>query len=223
MNDREKLIQRESNRYKLLKYVYDESEATTISFIKIYEIEKYLTAQEEISEEEAGHTLRYLEDKRLIERRDNQHISITHSGVREVEDSIKYPERSTTHFSTQAIQFNIREVVMGDKFENVSDSIIVNRSEVDNSFNSSTSEQVKTLDEAVNEIQKILELLEKNNPTATDIEKVTYVNIVTNPNLKRRAIAALKAGGDKAIDELISENKFMKVMKSTFRGWMKAE
>jgi hypothetical protein len=114
----------------------------------------------------------------------------------------------------------IRELVMGDKFEQISNSTIVNRSQVDNAFNSSTSESKKTLTEAAAEIRELLKQLEENNPTATEAEQVTYINIATKPDLKKRAIAALKEGGDTAIDEFILENKYLKVVKAVVKGWI---
>ncbi|AFW94869.1 pentapeptide repeat-containing protein [Anabaena sp. 90] len=114
----------------------------------------------------------------------------------------------------------IKELVMGDKFENVSNSTIVSRSQVDNAFNSSTSEPKKTLAETAAEIQELLKQLEKRNPTATEPEQVAYINIASKPDLKRRAIAALKEAGDTAIDEFILENKYLKVVKAVVKGWL---
>jgi hypothetical protein len=65
-----------------------------------------------------------------------------------------------------------------------------------------------------------LKQLEENNPTATEAEQVTYINIATKPDLKKRAIAALKEGGDTAIDEFILENKYLKVVKAVVKGWI---
>jgi hypothetical protein len=73
--------------------------------------------------------------------------------------------------------------------------------------------------EAASEIQKLLEQLEKSNPTATEDEQITYVNI-ENPNLKQRWKAALKDATEKAIDEFLLENKFLKVTKAFLTGWL---
>ncbi|NCR42430.1 MAG: hypothetical protein GPJ21_23035 [Microcystis aeruginosa W13-11] len=62
--------------------------------------------------------------------------------------------------------------------------------------------------------------LEESNPTAPEPEKVAYINIATKPDLKQRAIAALKEGGDTAIDEFILENKYLKVVKAVVKGWL---
>ncbi|MHC5826801.1 MAG: COR domain-containing protein, partial [Nostoc sp.] len=87
-----------------------------------------------------------------------------------------------------------------------------------NQYNS--SEQKKTLAEAASEIQKLLKQLEETNPTATEPEKVAYVNDETTPSFKRRVVGAFQAGGETAIDEFILENKYLKVAKAAIIGWL---
>jgi len=78
----------------------------------------------------------------------------------------------------------------------------------------------KSLAEAAAEIQRLLSQLEKTNPTTTESEQVSYVNVAIKPELKQRAIAALKAGSETAIDEFVLENKFLKVVKAVVKGWI---
>jgi hypothetical protein len=82
------------------------------------------------------------------------------------------------------------------------------------------SEEKKTLAEAASEIQKLLKQLEETNPTATEAEKVAYVNDETTPSFKRRVVGAFQAGGETAIDEFILENKYLKVAKAAIKGWL---
>lgn len=84
------------------------------------------------------------------------------------------------------------------------------------------SEQKVTIAEAAAEIQQLLKELEKKNPTATEGEKIAYVNVATNPNIKQRAIAALKAGGETAIEEFL-DNPYVNVAKAIIKGWIKPE
>nr|WP_322721444.1 hypothetical protein [Nostoc sp. ChiQUE02]MDZ8234544.1 hypothetical protein [Nostoc sp. ChiQUE02] len=81
-------------------------------------------------------------------------------------------------------------------------------------------DQKKTLAEAASEIQQLLKQLEQTNPTATQAEKVAYVNDETTPSFKRRAVSALQASGETAIDEFILENKYLKVAKAAIKGWL---
>jgi hypothetical protein len=88
--------------------------------------------------------------------------------------------------------------------------------------NTNLTEPKKTLAETAAEIQELLKYLEQSNPSATEPEQVTYINIATKPDLKKRAIAALKEGGDTAIDEFILENKYLKVVKAVVKGWLQS-
>ena len=80
-------------------------------------------------------------------------------------------------------------------------------------------EQKQTLAEAAEEIQKLLKQLEQTNPTATEAEKVAYVNDETTPSFKLRVVGALKAGGQTAIDEFL-DNPYVAVGKAVVKGWM---
>jgi AbiTii len=85
------------------------------------------------------------------------------------------------------------------------------------------SESKKNLAAAAAEIQQILEQLKQSNPTATELEMVAYVNDETTPSFKRRAVGALQASGETAIDEFILENKFLKVAKAAIKGWLQPD
>lgn len=84
------------------------------------------------------------------------------------------------------------------------------------------AEQKKTLAEAAAEIQKLLKQLEQSNPTATDFDKIVYVNDETTPSFKRRVVGALQAGGEAAIEEFL-DNPYVNVGKAVVKGWIKPE
>ena len=154
MNDKEKLERKESNRYRVLKLFYDaigDQPGATLNREKVI---RHLIENEGISQEELEAAFNYLINEDLLEYIALGGITIiTHSGVKEIETSIKNPKQSTEHFSSQAIQLVIKEFIMGDKLENINNSQIVNRSEVNNSFNKNISEEKRTLAEAAKEIQ----------------------------------------------------------------------
>ncbi len=77
----------------------------------------------------------------------------------------------------------------------------------------------QTLAEAAAEIQKLLKQLQQTNPTASETEMIAYVNDETTPSFKRKAVAALKAAGETAIDEFF-QNPYVKVGKAAIMGWM---
>lgn len=91
-----------------------------------------------------------------------------------------------------------------------------------NNFVMQQSEQKKTLADSAKEIQQLLKQLEKTNPTATETEKIVYVNDETTPKFKRRVVGALQAGSEAAIEEFL-DNPYVNVGKAIVKGWMKPE
>jgi RNA recognition motif-containing protein len=83
-------------------------------------------------------------------------------------------------------------------------------------------DQNKTLSESAHEIQQLLQQLERNNPTATETEKISYVDDETTSSFKRRVVGALQAGGEAAIEEFL-DNPYVSVGKAVVKGWMKPE
>ena len=69
------------------------------------------------------------------------------------------------------------------------------------------SEEKRTLAEAANEIQQLIQQLEQTNPTTTEAETIAYINDETKPSFKRRASSALQSIGETAIDEFVLENR----------------
>jgi hypothetical protein len=76
------------------------------------------------------------------------------------------------------------------------------------------------LNEAAIEIQRLLKQLEATNPTTDEAEKIAYINIATKPGLKQRVTAALRSSGERAIDEIVLEDKYLNVGKAVLKGWI---
>ncbi|MEM7580324.1 MAG: hypothetical protein AAF316_10835 [Cyanobacteria bacterium P01_A01_bin.80] len=93
---------------------------------------------------------------------------------------------------------------------------------VEGNQNIYASEEKQTLAQAAEEIQKLLKQLEKTNPTATEEEKITYVNEETSSGFKKRTASALKAAGDTAIDEFLNR-PLVKVVASGIKAWILPE
>lgn len=85
------------------------------------------------------------------------------------------------------------------------------------------SERKQTLAEAAVEIQQLLMQLEKSNPTATEEEKVAYVNDETPPALKSRVASALKAGSLSAVDTLLDNSPYVNVVRAIVQGWISSK
>lgn len=82
------------------------------------------------------------------------------------------------------------------------------------------SERKQTLAEAASEIQQLLMQLEKSNPTATEAEKVAYVNDETAPALKSRVASAVKAGSKAAVDTILDNSPYGNVARAIVEGWI---
>jgi hypothetical protein len=111
---------------------------------------------------------------------------------------------------------DLREAKIGNFANQVQD----NAHQQINRYNYASPEK-QTLAEAANEIQRLLKQLEETNPTATEIEQVTYVSVAVKSDIRQRAVAALKAGCETAIDEFFLENKYLKVGKAVIKAWLK--
>ncbi|MEZ2226545.1 MAG: hypothetical protein ACBR50_09785 [Microcoleus sp.] len=123
-----------------------------------------------------------------------------------------------------AYHITTEEVTMGNKGDTykVSQAGAVGRYARSDNNTFLQSEQKQTLAQAAVEIQQLLKQLEQVNPTATEAEKIAYVNDETTPSLKRRAVGALQAGGESAIEEFL-DNPYVNVGKAIVKGWLKPE
>jgi hypothetical protein len=84
-------------------------------------------------------------------------------------------------------------------------------------------EKRQSLAEAASEIQQLLMQLEKLNPTATDAEKVAYVNDETPPALKSRMANAVKAASVSTVETMLDNSVYGKVVMAAVKGWLSLE
>ncbi|MEM6501018.1 MAG: hypothetical protein AAF685_04165 [Cyanobacteria bacterium P01_C01_bin.89] len=82
------------------------------------------------------------------------------------------------------------------------------------------SDNRQSLAKAAEEITQLLTQLEQTNPSATQSEMIAYIEDNTTPSFKRRAGSAIKALGESALDEYVLDNKVLKVIKATVKGWL---
>jgi hypothetical protein len=80
----------------------------------------------------------------------------------------------------------------------------------------------QTLAEAALEIQKLLQQLDRVNPNATTLEKITYVGDEVTPSFKRRVVSAMQSGGETALEEIL-DNSYVNVAMAIVKGWMQAD
>ncbi|KAM3106822.1 P-loop ATPase, Sll1717 family [Phormidesmis sp. 146-33] len=111
---------------------------------------------------------------------------------------------------------NLGGIVIG----NVSQSIAGGDVYVHNIFGN--SELKRTLAEAAKEIQQLLQQLEVTDPTATEIEKVSYVSDETTPSFKRRLVSALRAGNEVVFEESL-DHPYISIGMAVAKSWIQAE
>ena len=150
------------------------------------------------------------EEKQIATNKDYSRFIQIIIGQSQVQDSSSESQSSSESFSN-----DLREVNVANFANKVSGNA---RQQANQHIH--LSESRKTLAEAAEEIQKLLKQLEQTDPTATELEKVAYVNDETTPSFKRRVAGALQESGETAIDEFILENKYLKVIKSAIKGWL---
>lgn len=94
------------------------------------------------------------------------------------------------------------------------------------------SEQKQSLAEAAKEIQELLNQLNQNYPTTTEIQKQTAIiqtvqqQIKRNPTLRQRLWSAFKAGGIEALKQALDaiyENPLVSISVETIKGFLEAE
>jgi hypothetical protein len=94
------------------------------------------------------------------------------------------------------------------------------------SYYYSSPEQEKSLIEAAQEIQQLLNQLSQNYPTSTVPEQLVVAakaieEIEKQPQFKQRVIGSLKSGGMEALKELV-DNPVINVLLAALEGWKSA-
>jgi hypothetical protein len=153
-------------------------------------------------------------DKQITQSRYNSNIPIINTNVTLINHN------SPSETKNNPVSFN--NDLQGANIANFANEVRDNARQQANQYNY-TSEQEQTLTKAAAEIQKLLRQLDESYPTATDNEKVAYINDETSPSFKRRVVGALQTGGGAVIDEFILENKYLKVIKEAIKGWFQPD
>jgi hypothetical protein len=121
---------------------------------------------------------------------------------------------SSNNQSNQKITFRVKGNMTGDTIiiEGVSGTGVDKRTVVQSDKNE--------LKEVILEMKSLLDKLQELQPLATENDMITYLNNETSHNFRTRAISALNKFGETALDEFLLNNKYLKVCKETFKGWL---
>ncbi|ABW33435.1 pentapeptide repeat-containing protein [Acaryochloris marina] len=148
---------------------------------------------------------------------------------REMSDVIKTlagkPMETTQNFNAQV--GNVAAHNEGEmNNEQVISQTTINAEKIENlhsgsgNVNNYASPEQQVLVEVATEIQQYLQQLEQSNPAASETDQIQYVNIATKPEFKQRVVSAMQAGGEKALEEFVLENRYLKVIKATIKAWL---
>jgi hypothetical protein len=131
--------------------------------------------------------------------------AITHKGIKEIEDAYNMPNRATQNFPPNIIyvmgDFIEGRKVMGDNFENINNSTIINKSNVKNAFNKVKDE----IDEATgNALLRVANEIEKSkNPTASVLFN-SFTEELSNPHPDKERLKSFWNGIDKVLPTINS-------------------
>lgn len=165
------IAQKEARRYRVLNRIYMESNANSLERIQ----ETDIAEKEQLTTEELDDAIRYLVGEGLIKHATFGTVSILHRGIKEIEDSIKNPNRGTEHFQPTIIQ-NFYGTTIGVQAgtQNSSQTISIN---VSQEFDNSVSELLNLVRSApLPDLQKddVIEAIERL-PKLAKMEKTPDV------------------------------------------------
>jgi Mn-dependent DtxR family transcriptional regulator len=201
-----RLEEKQKNRWLFLQKVYEISEGMSDTHIvNMYEIGKNLGWDRE----KTGSISDYLHREGLLTPFNGGNITLTHQGVKEVEETEKSPDKPTFHFPLHITNHISGDNIGGDK---------VMRDKIGTQINNSTD-----LTQASQDIKALLDRLSADYPN--DSNRVLGAKAIdtvdSNPALKSRIINGLKAGGfaalEKAIDHPVAKF-FVEGAKEAFKS-----
>ena len=107
--DSDALTKRKADRYRFLRALFDSSKGSTRRIVVMWELGKWLG----MSREDTSDVADYLIKEGLVKPIAlGGSISLTHEGLREVEESIERPDEATEHFPASVIM-NVSQTFNG--------------------------------------------------------------------------------------------------------------
>ncbi len=200
-----RLEEKQKNRWLFLQKVYDITEGMSDTcIVNMYELGQDLGWDREKTKSISS----YLNNEGLLKMYFNDNITITHQGVKEVEEAEKSPDKPTLHFPSHITNI-YGDNVGGDK---------VMRDKIGTQINNSTD-----LTQAAQDIKALLNRLSADYPN--DSNRVLGAKAIDtvdeNQVLKTRIINSLKAGGFAALEKMIDHRAaktFVEFAKETFKS-----
>jgi hypothetical protein len=91
-----------------------------------------------------------------------------------------------------------------------------------------SSEQLKIISHASKEIQYLLKELEKTSQSATDFEKIEYINSEIPHGIKQLVVKTFQSSEETAIEQVLNrqhvlENQYVEIGEAIIKGWINRE
>ena len=133
-------------------------------------------------------------------------MAITHKGIREVEDAHNKPSMPTQNFPQNIVYVTGDLIgggrkVMGDNFENISNSTIINKSFVQNAFNKVKNENDEETGRA---LLKVAEFIENSDNPAAGALFDSFTKELSNPQPDKVRLESFWRGISNAIPAIKS-------------------
>lgn len=179
----ESIETKQKNRFRFLYALYNEIGIENVP-ANMYEIGEKL-GFDDIS---VRNIVEYLEGEGLTKSRAyggfiSGKVAITHKGIKEIEDANNTPSKPTKNFPSNIIYIMGDYVggrkVMGDSFENITNSTIINKSSLQNAFNRLKNE---IDEETANSLVRIAKEIEKANDPAASGLFGNFTEELSKPN-----------------------------------------
>jgi hypothetical protein len=187
---------KQENRFRFLYTLYEQIDGIENVPVNMYEIGEKLSFDEMI----VRSIVEYLEGEGLAKSRAyggfiSGKIAITHKGIREIEDANNMPSKPTKNFPSNIIYVMGDYVggrkIMGDSFENITDSTIINKSSLQNAFNKIKNEIDQ---ETANTLLKIAKEVEKANDPAASGLFGSFTEELSKPNPSKERLNSFWTG-----------------------------
>ncbi len=161
------LEQTKINRYKFLKCMYDESNASEHFIMDMWEIGKLL----KLNNAETAKIVDYLKGEYLLKFMSaGGGIGITHEGIKEIEDTIENPSEKTEHFPSYIV--NTINVFGDINNSNVEQGALNMSKEINVVFNLFETEIKKEIPDKLKLKEYLKVLLEKGIETLPEVIKL---------------------------------------------------
>jgi gas vesicle protein len=168
MLDLKEQDKREANRYKILMdlyELYEKTEHKKAATIDKQSLTQALGRQSIMTSAEANSALEYLIGEHLLDSPSPYHVRISHRGKKEIESSIKYPDRDTKHFSHETIKIfiDIDQVTMSNNINNDNDlrgaNIVNFANQLEGNAQQVASDFSQNINQNIDEITKLIDSL----------------------------------------------------------------